>query len=131
MTKYEMISATKYYKKRTPGLSVLLRNGKEIMLDETKEVKSLYDSLIWLTDPRDQAIKSIGTVYVVVTITNDGERDLFCDVVLISTDEKHAQDVAKLLIQRKTIKGINPKMLSDYESAAVFSRPLNSLKCWK
>jgi hypothetical protein len=126
MAKYEIVSATKHYGKRTPGLSILLCKGKEIMLDKTSEVRDLYNSLM-----RDQAIKSIGTVYVVVTITNDGERDLFTDIILITTDKKHAQDVAKLLTEHKPVRGIDKSMLSPYESAAVFSRPLNSLKCWK
>jgi hypothetical protein len=126
MAKYEIISATKRYGKRTPGLSILLRNGKEVMLDKTPEVRDLYNSIM-----RDNAIKSIGDVYVVVTIVNDGERDLFSDVVLITTDEKYAQKVANLLTQKKFVRGINRRLLSDFESAAVFSRPLNSLKCWR
>lgn len=126
MAKYEIISATKRYGKRTPGLSILLRNGKETMLDKTSEVRDLYNSIM-----RDHAIRSIGDVYVVVTIVNDGERDLFSDIVLITTDKKHAQDVAKLLTEHKPVRGINKSLLSPYDSAAVFSRPLNSLKCWK
>jgi hypothetical protein len=125
MAKYEMISATKRYGKRTPGLSVLLCNSKEFMVDKTSEVRDLYNTLI-----RDQAIKSIGNVHVVVTITNDGERDLFSDVVLITTDKKHAEDVAHRLSDKRTVRGINRALLSPYESAAVFTRPLNSLKCW-
>jgi hypothetical protein len=126
MTKYEIVSATKHYGNRTPGLSVLLCKGKEIMLDKTSEVQDLYNSLM-----RDQAIKSIGNVYVVVTITNDGERDLFSDVVLITTDKKHAEDVASLLVQHKPVRGLKKSLLSPFDTAAVFTRPLNSLKCWK
>jgi hypothetical protein len=126
MTKYEIVSATKRYGKRTPGLSILLRNGKEVMLDKTSEVHDLYNSIM-----RDNAIKSIGDVYVVVTIVNDGERDLFSDVVFITTDKKHAQDVASLLTQHKPIRGLKKSLLTPYDSAAVFTRPLNSLKCWR
>lgn len=126
MAKYEIISATKRYGKKTPGLSILLCNGKEFMVDKTREIRDLYNTLI-----RDQAIKSIGDVHVVVTITNDGERDLFSDVVLITTDKKHAEDVAHCLTEHKPVRGINRSLLSPYESAAIFSRPLNSLKCWK
>jgi histidinol dehydrogenase len=36
-------------------------------------------------------------VYVVVTTDNDGERDLFADVVLITEDEKKAQEVEQAL----------------------------------
>jgi hypothetical protein len=126
MNKYEIISATKRYGKRTPGLSILLCNGKEFMVDKTSEVRDLYNSLL-----RDRAIKSIGNVYVVVTIVNDGERDLFSDVVLITTDKKHAQDVTELLVQHKPVRGLKKSLLSPFDSAAVFTRPLNSLKCWR
>lgn len=126
MAKYEIISATKRYGRKTPGISVLLRNGKEIMVDKTSEVRDLYNDLI-----RDQAIKSIGNVYIVVTIVNDGERDLFSDIVLITTDKKHAQDVTSLLVQHKPVRGLKKSLLSPFDSAAVFTRPLNSLKCWR
>lgn len=36
-------------------------------------------------------------VYVVVTTINEDERDLFCDVVLVTEDEAKAQEVQQAL----------------------------------
>jgi histidinol dehydrogenase len=59
-------------------------------------------------------------VYVVVTTVNDGERDLFADVVLVTENEVTAQDVQQALkefIISGETKGlikhnINPENLS-------------------
>jgi len=79
------------------------------------------------------------TVYVVVTIVNDGERDLFPDVVLITKNELKAARVCRALINHaasgkdtevKTAKalkrvGVDCTILSDYTNAAYFTREID------
>jgi hypothetical protein len=58
---------------------------------------------------------------MVVTTVNDGERDLFSDVVLVTRDKARAGGlVAKL--QKKKVK---LDWLADYDNAACFTRTID------
>jgi hypothetical protein len=63
------------------------------------------------------------TVHVVVTTVNDGERDLFSDIVLITEDKDKAEDLVKAL--KKHTAGL--EWLGEYDSAASFTRDLDNL----
>ena len=69
-------------------------------------------------------------VHVVVTTVNDGERDLFADVVLVTDDEALAELTYNKLKNREPIEGLDYSFLSNWDDVAYFTRPLNSLACW-
>ena len=61
------------------------------------------------------------TVYVVVTTINDGERDLFGDVVLVTKNENEARKFKTKLLKH-TYNKKEFDWLGDYDSAAYFER---------
>jgi len=64
-------------------------------------------------------------LYVVVTTTNDGERDNFADVILVTDDEALAEETVAKLIKREPIEGIDYNLLAPFDDAASFNRTLN------
>jgi len=61
------------------------------------------------------------TVHVVVTTVNDGEQDVFPDVVLITEDENKALKLTEELKNRT----VSLKWLAPYDSAATFTRVID------
>ena len=61
-------------------------------------------------------------VYIVVTIVKDGERDLFSDVALVTTDRDKAEKLACKLDKHKTVKALD--WLCDYDTAEYIERTL-------
>ena len=62
-------------------------------------------------------------VHVVVTTVNDGERDLFSDVVLITKDKKKADLLVERLQKHEKIRKYD--WLSEYDDAASFERTID------
>lgn len=70
------------------------------------------------------------TLFVVVTTTSDGERELFPDLVLITPNETRARNLVKKLRARTPVKGLDYSLLSDFTGASYFTRTVGDLSCW-
>jgi glutamate mutase epsilon subunit len=58
-------------------------------------------------------------VYIVVTYNNDGDCDLYSDVIGVYASDNAAENLAEKLTKRKSIRGIDYNALQPFDGAAV------------
>lgn len=69
-------------------------------------------------------------IFVVVTVLEGGDTDIFGDVVLITTDEAQAIDIKDRLDARRPIANFEYDKLVAFDHAVYFTRNLNDLSNW-
>lgn len=128
---YEKLSARKYYGNHATG-SVVLRNGLVVFHGKPADASRLYEKFrreSLLVELPHTNVGVLGmkesdfrAVWIVVTTVNDGERDTFADVVLVTRDKTKAEKLVAKLKKHK----VKLDWLSEYDSAAFFSRTIDS-----